>query len=226
MEAFLGKGVILKTKLPASRNVAIELDPKVLSRYWRRRSKSVQFIEGDALTVLPALKLDASALVYADPPYLGTVRTDKNRVYYGRELMTQEEHQKLLHVLTSLEAMVMVSGYQSELYCRQLNGWRMETKWTVTRGGTRVQECLWMNFAPPIFLHDTRFIGSDFTDRQGAKRKIARWKNRFARMEAQERFAILEALTAMVDDGPSQLKIPPSRLSARCHEKLQGQSPL
>jgi DNA adenine methylase len=203
VEAFLGRGVIMKTKLRASRNIGIEADPKVISRYWRRRPKSeMTLIEGNALTVLPALKLKLTdgALIYADPPYLGTVRKDINRVYYGRELMTEAEHKKLLSVLTRLQAMVMISGYRSQLYADHLGPeWRMETKWTVTRGGARVEECLWMNFGPPIFLHDARFVGPDFTGRQAVKRKIERWKRKFLAMGYPERSAILESLTAARD---------------------------
>lgn len=202
IEAFLGKGVILKTKLRASRNIGIEADPKVISHYHRRSAQSdFEFLAGSALTVLPALKsiLTNDTLIYADPPYLGTVRIDRNRDYYRHELKTDAEHNALLDLLLSLPCMVMISGYQSQLYCRRLAAWRTDSKWTVTRGGTRVQEFLWMNFPEPIFYHDTRFMGSNFTNRQGLKRKVERWKKKFLAMRSGERFAILDALSSVVD---------------------------
>jgi len=199
VEAFLGKGVILRTKLSAARNIGIEVDPKVISRFWIRQPKTLEIFQADALALLPALKLDGTALVYADPPYLGSARGQANRSYYNHELLSQAGHERLLSVLTGLQAMVLVSGYASRMYDEALRGWRKSSKWTVTRGGRRVQEWLWMNFDPPALIHDTRFIGDDFTDRQAIKRKIARWKKKFLAMPPGVRFAILEALTGAAD---------------------------
>lgn len=211
VEAFLGKGVVLKTKLPASVNIGIEADTAVIGRYWTRERLCVpaplvafgwgrSLVCGDCLTVLPALKLDSTALVYADPPYLN--RAAGNRRYYAREALTVKEHERILSTLEALPSMVMLSGYRSELYCRRLTeekGWRMATKWTVNRAGQRVEECLWMNFAPPVFFHDTRFTGSDFTDRQRVKRKCERWRRKFLAMEPGERMAVYDALSSVVD---------------------------
>lgn len=204
VEAFLGKGVVLRAKLPARVNIGIELDPIVISRYWCRRSQSVQILQADALTMLPALKLDSTALVYCDPPYPASVRAQSNRIYYGRELLSESEHDILLSVLTGLQCMVMVSGYQNDLYSRKLASWRHSQKWTVNRAGQRVQECIWMNFPEPVFFHDTRYVGYDFTDRQRIKRKVARWKRKFLTMPAEDRAAIWDALSAMVDGPASQ----------------------
>jgi len=223
VEAFLGKGVLLNRKLRAAVNIGIEKDPEVIRNYHRRRFAKIELttsfidapscpplstmraaeryiITGDALKVLPALRLDLSCLVYADPPYLA--RRQSDRAYYNCEMLSETEHRALLAILTTIEAMVMVSGYDSPVYrelLRPEDGWRVETKWTMTRGGTRVQEFLWMNFNPPVFFHDPRFTGQDFTDRQRVKRKIQRWKNKFKAMPPGERFAILEALTAVSD---------------------------
>jgi hypothetical protein len=191
IEAFLGTGVILRTKLPAAKNIGIEKDPKVLADFKRQRPKldltfrpatkpELTLLEGDALELLPRIPWESNTLVYADPPYLGSVRNQPFRAYYDQELMSEEEHERLLSFLTALPVMVMISGYQSELYCRRLATWRNSQKWTVTRGGTRVQEWLWMNFPEPVFFHDTRFAGADFTGRQGLKRKVTRWVRKFS----------------------------------------------
>lgn len=62
--------------------------------------------------------------------------------------MTDADHEELLDVLKSSEAMVMISGYESELYDSMLRDWhkeqfrsnaeyggnRVETVWMITRG--------------------------------------------------------------------------------------------
>lgn len=201
IECCLGKGVILKTKLSACVNIGIEADPIVISRYWRRCPQTVRIVEGDCLTVLPALKselpIGPGTLIYCDPPYLGSTRAEPGRVYYGREMLTDLQHSQLLTMLEGLSCMVMISGYHSQLYDIRLKCWRKDSRWTVTRAGTRVQECLWMNFGPPALLHDSRFIGCDFTDRQAIKRKIARWKKKLLAMPYDERFAVLDALRSL-----------------------------
>lgn len=202
IELFLGKGLILRTKQPALFNIGIELDPAIIAQFWQDYKTSGQdcqgmILEGNALEVrdLPRIYFGPDTLVYADPPYLGSVRNQVDRDYYGREFKTEDEHRALLSVLTSLQCMVMISGYRSELYQQLLPSWRTSTKWTLSRGGTRVQECLWMNFPKPIFYHDTRFIGEDFTARQRIKRKVNRWRKKFASMAAAEKWAVYEALT-------------------------------
>jgi len=140
-------------------------------------------------------------LVYADPPYLGSTRNQVDRKYYNCELLTEKEHTRLLSVLTGLQCMVMVSHPHCALYDRELlrRGWRFTEKWTITRGGIRYKEVLWMNFPEPVFFHDTRFTGSDFTDRQHVKRKAERWQRKFVAMSAGERAAVLDALNSVVD---------------------------
>lgn len=196
-EAFLGRGVVFKTKLPASSTVLIERDPKVICDYWRK--EPFYITKGDALSILPALKTDSNWLVYADPPYLGSVRSQKGREYYDCELLSAHDHLRLLRVLKKLPCPVMLSGYDSPLYRRELAKWRVDSKWTVNRRGVRVQEFLWMNFQPPIFYHDSRFMGSDFTDRQAIKRKVIRWQRKFLTLPADHRAAVLDGLSSVVD---------------------------
>lgn len=199
VECFLGKGAVMLAKRPAAVSIGIDYDAGVINDYWRRQSQpGLSIIHGDSLAILPLLNAQADWLIYADPPYLMSVRSSK-RAYYGKELFTDAAHDRLLSILTSLQANVMISGYQSELYSRRLAGWTVKTKWTVNRRGKRVQEFCWMNFEPPAVFHDTRFVGNDFTDRQRIKRKAGRWLRKFATMPAAERQVILTSLLAVKD---------------------------
>jgi hypothetical protein len=96
-------------------------------------------------------------------------------------------------VLSRLGCYVMISGYPSDLYERELAGWRKISWRAMTRGGVRT-EALWMNFAPPRRLHDPRFSGGGFRERERVKRRRQRWQARFAAMPAYERQLVRDAL--------------------------------
>lgn len=100
----------------------------------------------------------STTLHYVDPPYVHDTRYEgaKNGRVYRHE-MNDEEHMQLLQTLLELEGMVMLSGYQSELYEEVLKGWKkIETKARISSGrgtDTRI-ECLWINQAaahPDLF---------------------------------------------------------------------------
>jgi hypothetical protein len=132
-------------------------------------------------------------LIYCDPPYLMETRSCR-RGYYRCEFGSAEEHAELLAVVRALPHLVMISGYWSELYGRELEGWRTASFWTTNRRGRRVQEWVWMNFPEPAELHDYRFLGGDFRERERIKRKTQRWRARLATMPPLERHALLTAL--------------------------------
>lgn len=195
VEAFLGKGIVLKEKKPAAISIGIDYDAGVIDDYWRRHSQpGLAIVHGNALEILPVLKVESDWLIYADPPYLGTARSC-NRRYFKKEMLTEADHDRALSILTRLQCMVMISGYQSELYTRRLAGWTVKTFWTTNRRGKRVQEFLWMNFKEPKILHDVAHVGIGFTDRQRIKRKTVRWTRKFLTMGPGERQTILEALS-------------------------------
>jgi len=85
------------------------------------------------------------ALYYCDPPYVHSTRRSGSYSYE----MTEEDHAELAEALNSVEAMVVLSGYRSELYDRLYPGWhRSDTKAFAAgaRGGrTERTECLWLN---------------------------------------------------------------------------------
>lgn len=87
-----------------------------------------------------------TTLHYVDPPYLTGTRVAGNR-YYSHE-MTDSGHAHLLTVAKDMEGMVMLSGYDSELYRDMLTGWKLVTRESrISAGrGTGVRtECLWLS---------------------------------------------------------------------------------
>jgi DNA adenine methylase len=62
--------------------------------------------------------------------------------------MTDEQHLELLAVLRSLQGMVVLSGYPSELYERELADWQIHTtgaRISAGRGTAVKTEVLWLN---------------------------------------------------------------------------------
>ncbi len=196
IEAFLGGGAILRMKKSAHVNIGIDSDAAVTRMWldmWRREKiPALQVIQADALEWLASYAFSGDELVYCDPPYLMFTRSCQKPIY--RCEMTDQQHIDLLALLNRLPCMVMVSGYYSDLYASALGGWRSVMYQARTRGGRMATEWLWMNYPPPVELHDYRYLGENFRERERIQRKRNRWKNRLLRMPDLERFAVLSAV--------------------------------
>ena len=69
----------------------------------------------------------------------------------------------------------------------------LEDRQRETRAG-QATESVWCNFDEPRDLHDARFVGKNFTDRQRIQRKAKRWADRLLSMAPGERAAVLEEI--------------------------------
>lgn len=195
IETHFGTGAIMRAKPPAVRSIAVEIDPATFATY-RPDPAIAEAINGDCVAFLKGFDFASAGrvLVYMDPPYLAATRTSDKRYRFE---MTDQDHIALLAIARSLPAAVMISGYPSDLYDRELVGWRSIRFQVMTRGGPRT-ECLWMNFEAGD-VHWSRFAGKNFTDRQRIKRKAARWAANFQRLPAGERLAILAAIMTEIE---------------------------
>ena len=196
IEPFLGTGVVMQRKRPAVSSIGIDINPAVIKVARRNLSGPGRAFQcEDALEFLASKVVSfllPNTLIYCDPPYL--LSTRGHRQYYRNEF-SDLQHIELLRVLKSLPCKVILSGYWSELYASKLKGWRTHKFYTTTRGGGRVEEWLWMNFPEPFELFDTRFLGSNFRERERIKRKRNRWVNRLRTMSRLDRAAILDAIS-------------------------------
>jgi DNA adenine methylase len=71
--------------------------------------------------------------------------------------MTDDNHLELLATLRGLKGMVIVTGYETDLYHDALQGWRVEkTKARISagRGGALRTEVMWINQACDTALND------------------------------------------------------------------------
>lgn len=198
VELFAGRGTILLAKRPAAWSIAVDNDADTCADLRDRIAKAVGMngavvICGDARSYLAKLAGNGrETLVYADPPYLMATRSTQ-RAYYRQEFATETEHMQLLNLLRLLTCNVMLSGYESSLYSTMLQDWRQVKIPTSTRGGPAV-ECLWCNFPPAAELHDCRFAGSNFRDRERIRRRIKRWTAKLTAMPALDRQALIAGL--------------------------------
>ena len=172
----------MRHKRPAIRQVGIELDPAVVELWRRRWPDACEIVHGDAIEVLPDLPLDADTVIYADPPYHPDTRR-RSRVY--RCDYNLLDHERLLDCLTALPCKVMISGYASPLYARRLDGWSLYQFQARTRVDTR-EECVWFNFPKPHILHDDRYLGDGFREREVIRRRQNRLRRRVEMLPSAE----------------------------------------
>ena len=181
----------MRNKRPAARNIGIDIDQQVID-VWRGGDIPCELIQDDAIAYLSTFPYQGSELVYADPPYVHSTRK-RSKIY--RHEYSDDDHRRLLQVLAKLPCMVMISGYGNTIYDEMLSGWRCERFNAKTHTSVR-EECVWMNFDVPDRLHDARYMGSSYRERQTLARRRTRLYDRIERMEPAERNELINWLNA------------------------------
>lgn len=199
IEAFAGGAAVARAIRPAENTTLIEIDSQQVDRL-RAELPWANVVCFDALTALTLLtrrrQIDDTTFLYLDPPYLLSTRSQQ-RPIYAHEFSTIEQHRALLALIRRLPCMIAISGYWSALYELELASWRSSTFRTIKRSGETAEEWLWMNYPVPLELHDYRYLGKNFRERERIKRKKARWTNRLRTMPDQERYCLMEAIGAL-----------------------------
>lgn len=108
------------------------------------RLKGVQIENQNALDLIRKFNHE-NVLIYADPPYLLETRGGK---LYSHE-MTEQNHLELLEALKQHKGSVIISGYPSEMYDRELKGWRVIHRKSYNQNADQRTEVLWCNFDVP-----------------------------------------------------------------------------
>lgn len=112
------------------------------------RLKGVQIENRPALDIIRRFNFD-NVLIYADPPYLLDTRGGKQYRYE----MTEQDHLDLLAVLLQHKGSVILSGYPSEMYDRELRGWSRIARKSYNQNADQRTEVLWCNFeVPSLFM--------------------------------------------------------------------------
>ncbi len=119
------------------------------------RLRGVVIENKDALEVMTDHD-DAHTLHYVDPPYVSSTRGSRRSYRYE---MSNTDHRRLVAHLEGLKGMVIVSGYDCDLYRELFKGWRRIEKPAFAHGAIPRVECLWFNHraeevAPDLFGGD------------------------------------------------------------------------
>lgn len=203
IEPFLGSGAIMRYKRPAPlQNIGIDLDVQVIY-LWNQTIKEKQLasfdiMAGDGIEYLRKLKTGKvffpswlKVFIYLDPPYIIESRKDQKNVYLFE--MCDTSHVELLKIITGIDKYkIAISCYENDLYKEYLGNWNCIKFNSTTRYGTAT-EFLYMNYKRPDRLHDYRYLGKDFRERERIKNKIHRHVDRLKSLPVLERNAILNA---------------------------------
>ncbi|EIU5571772.1 TPA: DNA adenine methylase [Pseudomonas aeruginosa] len=196
IESHLGGGAVMRNKKPAQRNIGLDLDAKVIELWRSEFSGACELHQIDAVAFLESYSYEGDELVYVDPPYLPETRR-RAKVY--RHDYSKEDHARLLRCLIDLPCNVMLSGYDCELYNRALVGWRKVSFPAKTHAEVR-EEVVWMNFASPNRLHDSRYLGETFRDRQTIQRRQTRLRSRIESLDPVEQQELLQWMQKQYGD--------------------------
>lgn len=200
IEAFLGNGAIFRKKKPANiTSIGIDLDTAVINK-WRETDYPLYLINTDAISWLEHFQVlanilknftDIKVLIYLDPPYPKECRKSDKDLYLHE--MNDAAHTKLLDVARSIHANVVISSYPNIIYDRILSDWNSFTFQAQTRSGTATEK-VWYNFTTPTELHDYRYLGNDYRQRERIKGIISRGISKFKRMPDPELNALIYEL--------------------------------
>lgn len=171
-------------------NIAIDADTSVTNAWCK--IPAVTAINADATVFIPQLlscypqNLEASQIfVFADPPYLNEVRATK-KAYYKNEMQDHVTHENMLAAFQKLKCNVLITHYPCELYDQTLSSWRKIDIKGRTRQGIRIER-LYMNYEEPTELHDYRYFGNTFRQREAYKRAKQNMISKFDKMSDIEK---------------------------------------
>ena len=181
IEPFLGLGSVMRAKFPSSTEIGVDLDGEVLAKSGLAE-RSINLVHGDGIEFLQKYDFGGREVVYCDPPYLPETRK-RCRVY--KHDASAADHLRLLNLLVSINARVLLSGYDSETYREHLQDWNVHVFQAKAHDGLR-EERIWYNFPKPAKLHDYRYMGGNYRERQTIKRRLTRLTNRIESLSDQE----------------------------------------
>ena len=115
LETHLGGGAIMKRKPPALRNIGIDLNARSIERF--SCDYPVELHHGCAHEFLSGFDFQGDELVYADPPYVQSVRRSQRRYRFD---YTDDDHVELIRLLRSLPALGRVGGWRASFRVRWL----------------------------------------------------------------------------------------------------------
>lgn len=196
IETHLGGGAVMRHKRAAQYQIGIDVDPLIVGKWNKMQDRPCEIVCADAVSYLTKQTVDEKTLIYADPPYVPSTRK-RSRVY--RHDYTDGDHERLIACLCTMPCMVMISGYDSELYRSLLGGWTRVSFRAKTHTDVR-EESVWLNFEPPRHLHDSNYLGRSFREREAIKRRRNRIQSRIEGLSGIEQHSLLAWLQHQLEE--------------------------
>lgn len=194
---FVGNCGIIQNIDPAPITIVNDLDPDVYANWPTSEPEQFFSFNLDAIAVLKAKRIGAfdldqpEVVIYLDPPYLKESRKQQADIYQCE--LPRDKHIELIRACKEYKfAKIIISHYPHDLYL-MLRGWHTHDFQSMTRGGM-VTERIFMNYPKPQRLHDYRYIGQNFTDRQALKRAKTNIINKLKKLDPVFRNSILKDL--------------------------------
>lgn len=131
-----------------------------------------------------------TCFIYMDPPYLQSTLKSESRYRYQ---MNHDDHCRLLAIAKELPCRIMISGYWSKLYAKELSSWRHFDFPSQTHGGKAIEH-VWCNYPEPTELHDYRYLGRDRRERFKLLRRANNLIGKLKKLSPLERNALLDSL--------------------------------
>jgi len=120
-------------------------------RYWCKlperilsiveRLKMAQIENMNALELIELYNRE-NTLLYIDPPYLKSTRT---QLHYKCEFVKDSEHRELLRLCKKHKGYVIISSYNNELYDNELYGWDKRSVRVATNNGGSAEEVIYLS---------------------------------------------------------------------------------
>jgi site-specific DNA-adenine methylase len=147
----------------------------------------------DYSVIMDRFKENADAFIYCDPPYPMHKRISQQKLYRF-DWEREDQHADFLKLASNCKCAVMISSYPNDQYNAALKGWHTHKFYSTIRGGRRAEEIIYMNYPPPVILHDFQYLGKNYRERDNLKRKVKRNLDKLNRLPANERTAIISSI--------------------------------
>lgn len=131
-------------------------------------------------------------LIYQDPPYPKFSRKGKRDLYEFE--MTDLQHEQLLSMNKKMMSNILISTYDNNMYDINLKGWNKYSFTSSTRSGIAIETVYYNYKIGDGKLHDYRFLGRNFKDRERIKLKKNRWVKNLKKLDPRERMAIINEI--------------------------------
>ncbi len=201
-ELFAGSAAVFFNKRPANNHLIMEKDYNQYMALYKKMTTGPHPVKDCAIKYLK-IRLQAKKLnedrgftrndfIYLDPPYPMAARNN-GKAYYNHE-MTDDDHVQLLSTIVDLDANIMISTRQNDLYNKHLKSWNKKEFLVASRTGA-VNEIIYMNYdITKLPLHQYDFVGDGCTDRQRVKRKVSRFADKLDSLEPKERDLFIQTV--------------------------------